>query len=569
MNYSNSISLRPRSLRCGIPVRTTAPRKLLTVWVKTLAVWVLTLLSVLLLSQNVVQAEVVGRVGFVSGLVTASGSGKSAQELSKDHTIEKGQRIDTAIDGRIQMRFTDGGLVSLMPESTFSVDDYLYADKAQDKGTLVFSMLRGGLRTITGTIGKTRHENYQLNTPVATLGIRGTEYIAVLNPPNTLRVHVGRGKVVLTNNHGALEVPAGRNAVVTLGTAPEFSEQEPLYLATRPGGALLAASGAVRQDPFLTVPLQDLDTPDITVISVYEIVQAPTAPAADPGADIPPPVDPAPLPPVVNPDPGPPVVDPGAIPPIVVPEVPPVTGPVLLQDGPGYSMAGVSTAGLVDPPYPWSASQFPDGLTAAFDTTTGALLSLGGTSSPIIIVSQGEFHVVNVETVGALSWGEFTDGNGFLNNIQESATASGYLPYVVGLTPDAVPTGMLNYTLEGATAVRDMYGNQGQLHQFNLGIDVGAQNPSYTLDMNFSGPNIGSYSVVNSAGAITGDQNGFALQADPGSIFNAAGPCSNDCSLSVSGFLAGQNAKQAGVTFVLEDIGPENLFYGAAGLVRP
>lgn len=567
MNYSNSIGFLSRSLRCEERSCAMALNTLLAVCAKPLAVWAFALLSMLLIPQGAVQAEVVGRVGFVSGLVTASGSGKSARELSKDHTIENGQRIDTAVDGRIQMRFTDGGLVSLMPESTFSVDEYLYTDSTQDKGTLVFSMLRGGLRTITGTIGKTRHESYQLNTPVATLGIRGTEYIAVLNPPNTLRVHVGRGKVVLTNNHGTLEVPAGRNAVVILGKPPAFSEQDPLYLAARPERALLALSGAVQQDPFLTAPLQDLDTPDITVTSVYEIVRAPAASAAAPGADLPPPVDPGPLPSVVDPGPVPPVVDPGLVPPVVVPEVPPVAGPVLLQDGPGYAMAGVSTANVIDPPYPWSASQVPDGLTAAFDTATGALLSLDGTSSPVTVVTQGEFQVVNVETVDALSWGEFTDGNGFLDGVQESATSSQYLPYVVGLTPDAVPAGMLNYTLEGSTAVRDMHGNQGQLNRFDLGIDVGSPR-SYTLDMELTMPSLNSSYSVNSAGTITGDQSGFTLQATPGSIFSGVVQCTA-CGLNVSGFLAGQNAEQAGVTYVLDDMGPENRFYGAAGLVRP
>src|SRR5690606_12189497 len=143
-------------------------------------------------------------------------------------------------------------------DSTCTIDEYFHEGGADYAASLVFGLLRGVLRTVTGTIGKTKHEQYELRTPVATLGIRGTEYIAVIRPANTLRVHVGRGKVVITNDHGTLEVPEGQNAVVTLGSAPQFSDQAPQYQATSPMGDRLIAQNQPQQDPHMLDPFANM-----------------------------------------------------------------------------------------------------------------------------------------------------------------------------------------------------------------------------------------------------------------------------------------------------------------------
>lgn len=216
----------------------------------------LTLLCALILWSAQVRAEVAAGVHFVGGLVTATAGGQSERELAKGGEIYDSDEVNTAYNGRVQMRFTDGGLVSLMPNTTFTVEEYRLGAGSGEDGALVFGLLRGGLRTVTGAIGKTKHDNYQLKTPVGTLGIRGTEFIVVIGPPGTLRVHVGRGKVVITNSYGSLEVPEGSNAVVTLGSAPMLSEEGPVFLAISPIGDSGAPLGMVRQDPYaLELPL--------------------------------------------------------------------------------------------------------------------------------------------------------------------------------------------------------------------------------------------------------------------------------------------------------------------------
>ena len=129
--------------------------------------------------------------------------------------VTAGDTIVTGVDGRAQIRFSDGSLVSLQPRSEFRIDDYQF-DMAQQRG--FFSLVRGALRTISGAVGKRDPADYRMTTPTATIGIRGTEFLVeetvctpACHPGRTagLRVAVSAGRVVVHNAAGSIEVPAG------------------------------------------------------------------------------------------------------------------------------------------------------------------------------------------------------------------------------------------------------------------------------------------------------------------------------------------------------------------------
>lgn len=190
--------------------------------------------------------EPAAQVLFSHGGVTATNA-EGERPLAKDNPIFSGDTVNTTQDGRAQLRFTDDALVSLMPNSTFAVDAYL-APSAKDSGAISMSLVKGGLRTITGSIGKQNHENYELKTPVATLGIRGTEYVVVLDE-DTLRLKVDEGVVSLHNPHGQLNVRAGQSAEARLGQAPQLSDTAPVFnSASRP--------------PLPTAPTEDTELAD-------------------------------------------------------------------------------------------------------------------------------------------------------------------------------------------------------------------------------------------------------------------------------------------------------------------
>ncbi|HLD08677.1 MAG TPA: hypothetical protein VJB68_01370, partial [Methylophilaceae bacterium] len=77
----------------------------------------------------IVSHAAAGRVEFAIGNVTASGADGRERPLTKGGEINNGDTIQTA-DGRTQIKFTDGGYMSLQPNTQFKVDDYAYEGKA-------------------------------------------------------------------------------------------------------------------------------------------------------------------------------------------------------------------------------------------------------------------------------------------------------------------------------------------------------------------------------------------------------------------------------------------------------
>jgi hypothetical protein len=135
--------------------------------------------------------------------------------LVKGAEISNGDTIRTGDGGRAQVRFSDGALISLQPTTEFRVDNYEFSNQptGQEKG--FFSLIKGGMRTITGLIGRSNRDNYKVTTSVATIGIRGTEYTAGLNSGgDELIVHAGEGLVEVCNSTGCVLLAAGESGSV-------------------------------------------------------------------------------------------------------------------------------------------------------------------------------------------------------------------------------------------------------------------------------------------------------------------------------------------------------------------
>ena len=116
-----------------------------------------------------------GRVEFAYGQVSIEDADGDRKAVKRGTKIDSGDTISTE-RGRAQLRFSDGAFVSLRPKSSFKVEDYNYEGKSDGSERGFFNLFRGGLRTITGAIGKRNRNAYRVKTPVATIGIRGTEW---------------------------------------------------------------------------------------------------------------------------------------------------------------------------------------------------------------------------------------------------------------------------------------------------------------------------------------------------------------------------------------------------------
>lgn len=126
-------------------------------------------------------------------------------------------------------------MVSLQSDTEFRIDNY-HSGKpdGQEKG--FFSLLKGGLRTITGLVGRVNRSNYQVTTNVATIGIRGTEYTAILGD-GVLHVNTGEGLIEVCNAAGCMLLASGESGIVSGSRAPSRTDSKPQLPPTQPFGS--------------------------------------------------------------------------------------------------------------------------------------------------------------------------------------------------------------------------------------------------------------------------------------------------------------------------------------------
>jgi len=181
-------------------------------------------------------SAVAGWVDFTAGSVTISEGGGRQRALTKGDNLDKGDTVRTGDNGRAQIRFTDGAYVSLQPNTEFSIKDYNFDGKTDGSERGLFALARGAMRTVTGLIGRVNRNRYQVSTPTATIGIRGTGgLIAILNDGSTL-VNGTSGIWTLTNPSGTIDIPAGVSgkAPTAPSKPPEQTTEKPSTGPTQP-----------------------------------------------------------------------------------------------------------------------------------------------------------------------------------------------------------------------------------------------------------------------------------------------------------------------------------------------
>jgi hypothetical protein len=123
------------------------------------------------------QAAAVGEVEFSRGVGFAQGEGKLPRTLGKGLALNEGDRLTTSDGSSAIVKLQDGTRMTLRPNSDIVLQRYQFKEGAQDN-SMVMQLLRGGLRAITGLISKNAPNSTRIQTPTATIGIRGTDFDA-------------------------------------------------------------------------------------------------------------------------------------------------------------------------------------------------------------------------------------------------------------------------------------------------------------------------------------------------------------------------------------------------------
>jgi hypothetical protein len=124
----------------------------------------------------------VGRVVWVKGTLKAVMQNSEERILQKTSVIYEKDTLITDGASQAQIVFTDNTLMTFREGSKFYIKEYNFNPNSGQKsvGKYIMNLIEGGFRTITGYIAKSNPSDYQVNTPVATIGVRGTDYAVYL-----------------------------------------------------------------------------------------------------------------------------------------------------------------------------------------------------------------------------------------------------------------------------------------------------------------------------------------------------------------------------------------------------
>lgn len=122
----------------------------------------------------------VGYVAKLDGKVIARDLNGDTQQLQINSQIFEGDRLETEFDASLYIQMDDGAEVHMKEDSVLKISEYVITAGYDQDSSSILDLLRGGFRKITGSIGASALANYQVQTGLATIGIRGTEYVIKL-----------------------------------------------------------------------------------------------------------------------------------------------------------------------------------------------------------------------------------------------------------------------------------------------------------------------------------------------------------------------------------------------------
>ncbi|HMY82549.1 MAG TPA: FecR domain-containing protein [Agitococcus sp.] len=441
-------------------------------------------------------ADVAGRVNFVSGNVEVIATDGSRRALVKGELVNSGERLETN-RGRVQIRFTDGSFISLQPNTVFGLDKYSFDKNKPNDGSLLFNFLRGGMRTVSGAIGKVNRANYKVQTPVATIGIRGTSYAANQEPNGKLLLTVGSGIVNLENNFGFSNVNTGQTFQVETGQAPNQA----------PAGTTVSARGDAPESKE-EKEVANLNKTNVIIDDPYEVF------------------------------------------------IQTYDGLPRLSS---FGSLLVGTSGVkIYPNVIGKYSKLSDDGKQVGNLLglIGTKLTGGNTAGKELLETAkklGGLQFTNVKQIGSLSFGEWTNGSAslvdpYLGTVQQlTLTDKQFMPYIVGTTAEkSLGNNMkVSYVLAGATPARAGT-DIGTLNKLNIDIDLNLM-PLVSVDMAANVKSItytaklSNYPILD----ISADKkfSGFILPKEE--LFatsSTANICANSqCPVDLSAFLSGND----------------------------
>jgi hypothetical protein len=212
------------------------------------------------------QAGQAGEVTHSSGVLSVKHADGSSAMLGPKSGVLEGDTLTTEAGAYARVKFVDGGEVVLRPGTQIKVESYQFDNAKPQSDNMLLSMFKGGLRAVTGILGKRSQNRVAFKTETATIGIRGTTFNGLLcqSAPNQgsdcvgltsatgqpladgLHVEVVDGAIVVSNGAGQQVFAGGqfgfvkdaRTAPAILPPAQGMKFTLPPSQGGRTGGAM-------------------------------------------------------------------------------------------------------------------------------------------------------------------------------------------------------------------------------------------------------------------------------------------------------------------------------------------
>lgn len=195
------------------------------------------LAACLMLLSRGAYAGIAGHVLFVNGNVQITNSASQTRFLQKGDVVNESDTVTTAKGSTAQIKMRDGGYIVIRPDSQLKFDSFIFSGEEDGSERSFFSLLKGGIRAITGLIGHRNKKSYRITTPESTIGIRGTDHetfvvtadspLAEVAPLGTYN-KVNRGETTITTKKGMISVLP--NQMGFAGDANQMPRLQPINL---------------------------------------------------------------------------------------------------------------------------------------------------------------------------------------------------------------------------------------------------------------------------------------------------------------------------------------------------
>jgi hypothetical protein len=155
------------------------------------------------LAQSAVATSVVGTAQVQTGSA-------SPRPLRQGDEVRQGDTVSTGAASSTVLKFDDGQIAALTANSRMTITAYQYNPQSS-AGNVLLSLINGGMRAITGLIGRNQPQQVAYRAATATIGIRGTDTTIATDGTN-VAVTVASGEVTFTYGGQTITLRAGDSA---------------------------------------------------------------------------------------------------------------------------------------------------------------------------------------------------------------------------------------------------------------------------------------------------------------------------------------------------------------------